>query len=236
MSGSGLWRPVLIGALAAILLIGGLVVALQVGLIPSSTAPTEGAAEKGVLLAVTLPAEDGVVTPRVVVYYPPGGGTPQLVDPKKPATVAGTSANTLGDAYAFGGGSGLTRAFSAATNAATPLYVTVDQTTWRRLFAADTISVELTSPVDVYTGTDLVSFPEGLVAVDATQSALLLDGADHLSDPARASIIAGLAAGTQRLLIARGSTLPLATDASQSDLATWRLSLPARTAPEWQQR
>jgi hypothetical protein len=185
----------------------------------------------GTLVALVLPAEDGVRVPRVLVYYPSGGGSGLVVDPRTEVAVPGTSANSLADAYSFGGGDGLARGYAAAAGVATPGWVVVDEKTWPELANGRKLLVPLEEPIDVFNGVDLVSFPSGVVSVGASETASLMAGTDHLDRVERAKVLLAVAEGVQGMLASRASSAHLATNETAEVFSAWQTSLVGRGAP-----
>lgn len=227
MRGRDLVVAGVVGAILGLVAVVAVALMLRYGVVQSGPSGS-GVGEPGTLVALVLPAEDGVQIPRVLIYYPSGNGRGVVVDPRTRVAVPGTSGDRIADAYSFGGGAGLARAYSAATSVAVPHWVVVDQSTWPRLANGSEITFRLSEPVDVFNGTDLISFPSGAVGVDATETTSLMQGADHLNAASRSVILASLAGGLQAMLVERAGIVELATDASPEALEGWQQSLKSR--------
>lgn len=230
MRGRDLVVAGVVGAILGLVAVVAVALLLRYNVVPLGDA-TRTQGEPGVLVALVLPAEDGVQIPRVLVYYPAGSTRGVIVDPRTRVAVPGTSGDRIADAYSFGGGAGLARAYSAATGVVVPHWVVVDQTTWPRLANGVEITFRLSEPMDVFNGIDLVSFPSGTVAVDATETTSLMQGADHLDAASRSLVLASLAGGLQSMLLERADVGELSTDASPEVLAGWQRSLAGRGEP-----
>lgn len=227
----GFWRAALVGALAGVVVVSAAIIAVRSGVVGKVQAVVKPEA-KGMLLALVLPAGNGTVEPRVIVYYPPGSAPGVVVDPRRRVAVPGSSADRLLDAYAFGGGGGLASAYGQSANVPTPTWVLVDASAWAGLASGRTIDVTLSAPMDVFNGVDLVSLPAGSVAVDASQTAVVLSGADYLRTTGRNLVLAGVASGLQHLLVARGASTTLLSDTTPEQFAAWQRSLASRGSPE----
>ncbi len=225
----GLLVAILLGALLGVLVLAGALVALQRA---STGEPLVGRrSEQGVLLALVLPDANGDQAARLLVYYPPGGGSGTVVDPLTRAVVPGTSATTLGDAFTFGGGSSLARAYAEVAGVGEPAWAAVDEATWAAL-AKSGLSVNLPGPIDVFNGSDLVSFPAGEVALDAGDLGVLLAGIHGLDPSARRAVLGDAAAALQRLLAASGQSTGIESDLSSARLKNWLSSLASRSHPQ----
>ena len=186
--------------------------------------------DSGLLVALVLPDANGTQGARALVYYPPGSGSGIVVDPLTPAIVSGASGGTLGDALTFGGGAGLSAAYADTAEVRPPAYLVVDQAAWERLVPGG-VSVTLPQPVDVFNGSDLVSFPAGRVALDSGDAGVLLAAIHRLAPAERKVVLGEVAAALQRAL--GSSPLPptLTSDLTPRRLKTWIWSLPARSTP-----
>lgn len=231
MRQSGFLRAALVGALVGVLVVLAVAAAARYGLL-TRVASLQRSQEAGTLVTLVLPAEDGVLTPRVIVYYPPGSSAGYVIDPKKLVAQQGAGAQSLADAYAFGSGDGLAAAYAEAAGIPTPKWLIVYPGAWSQLAAGRSITVTLPVPLEVFNGVELVSFPAGPVAIDASQTPLVLSGTDHVSADQRGPVLVNIAADLQKLLIARGTLVPLSTNAPPDALASWQLSLSSRPQPQ----
>lgn len=229
MKGRGLLAAVLVGAIAGVLVLAATMLALQRASAGQSL--LGGRNQTGVLLAVVLPDAAGNQAARIMVYYPPDGERPRVVDPLTPMVVPGTSADTLGDALTFGGGGAVAQAYAQLAGVGEPSWVVLDEEEWKRLDAGG-LSVRLPRPVDVFDGTDLVSFPSGDVVVQPADAGTLLAALDELDPAARAAVLGQAAASVQRDLASARASEGLRSDLSASGLRKWLESLSARSDPE----
>jgi hypothetical protein len=229
MRGRGFLRAVLVGALFAVLVLGIGGYALLRARTGEPLFARGG--ERGVVLALVLPDAAGDRAARVIVYYPPGAARGVVVDPLTASVVPGTAATTLGDAFTFGGGAALARAYAGLAGTATPSWVVVDETAWRRL-ASGGVSVRLPRPVDVFNGTELVSFPLGEVAVQANDVGTLLGGIDGLSASDRLTVLGDIAVTLQRSVASATSSDRIESDLSARQFQSWLSALAGRSMPQ----
>ncbi len=229
MRSRGLLVAVLVGALVGVLALGGAFVLLQRANVGEPLFSRRG--ETGVLLALVLPDAAGRQAARVIVYYPPGGGRGVVIDPRTTSVIPGTSANTLGDALTFGGGASLSKAYAELTGVAAPSWVIVGETGWKRLARAG-VSLRLPRPVDVFNGTELVSFPSGEVAVQAEDLGTLLGGIDALAPSDRLAVLGDAAAALQRSVASATDSEGLDSDLPVARLRSWVSALATRSIPQ----
>ena len=176
------WRVVLIGGGIAVLVVALVVVLLVTGVLTLPNSP-EASARGPVLVALVLRDESGVRVPRVVDVYTrtQAGWAITSVSPTLPAVVSGTSGRTLADAYVFGGGDALAKAYSAGSRTSASAWVVVDQVAWERLVGSTPMSLEIPAHMEVYDGQQLIPFEQGTASIPATETGSLLNGAAYLS-------------------------------------------------------
>ena len=180
---TGLWRSVLIGAVLGVLVVGGLAAAAALGVLPGSEKQSPATAGGPVLVALVLPDAEGVLTIRALDRYD-GTGTAlrvSSVDPLASATVPGTSAASLAEAYSFGGGDGLAEAYAAAAGGVTPAWIIVSPSSWSTLMGATPVAITLPTDIDVFDGKELYSYAAGSASVPAGEIAQVMNGAALLS-------------------------------------------------------
>jgi hypothetical protein len=223
-----MWKSMLAGALVAVLL-----VAVVAGLAVAHVGPFAGSASSGApaptVLALVAPGADGVLAPAVIDLYTPssGGWSVKSILPTTPVAVPGTSGSTLADAYSFGGGDGLAQALASQTGGLTPHWVLVDSGTLARI--AGSFSLNLPSDIEVFDGSQLYSFPQGMTSVPATAVPQLLQGATQLPASDAQAVRDGLG---DALASALSSAGPVALASVRSDLgdnsiADWLASIRA---------
>lgn len=227
MTKRGLFVAALIGGLVAVAVVLTLVLVAQRSLVG---APLLSRAKQGTLVGLALADASGDVAVRLVVYYPPDGGPGKVVDPSSRVAVPGTSSNTLGDAYAFGGGAALAGAYARLSAVDTPAWIVIEPADWARI--GRPVSVYLPRPVDVFNGSELVSFPAGPVAATPAELGILLGGLQGLSGTERMAVLGQVAATLQRALAESAGSVKLGSDLSAGDLKAWSTSLAARSRPE----
>ena len=181
MRGS-VWKSALAGALVAVLLVGLAAALVTTGTLSRFT--REAASVSGpVLVTVVLPDENGVVQPRVVDLYTrtASGWELQSVDPSMPAVVSGTSAQTLADAYSFGGGSALDAAYASSTGTKPSAWATVDASGLESLLGSGTVMLDIPASMEVFDGRQLHTFSAGTTQTAVARLPELMDGAAYLS-------------------------------------------------------
>lgn len=190
----GTRRAAVIGALVGLACVGAVVAAVVLGEFRGGA--QRGAADGPVLAALVLPDAEGVLTVRQVELVERTGDTLRLtsVDPLARATVPGTSASTLAETYAFGGGDGLAAAYSATGLYPVTGWIVVGPDGWLRLTEGKPISLPLERDVEVFDGADLYSFPETGASVPPGQVAKLMDGVAFLTSAERERVRESLGA------------------------------------------
>lgn len=175
-------KSIVIGAVAALVLVA-IVVVLVVGHVIPLGSASSSVSEGPVVVGLVLPDTSGVATLRVADVYvrSTGSWTMRSVSPSTPVVVAGTGGSTLADAYSFGGGAGVARALRNQTSSRAASWVIVDEQGWDRLRAGAPLTVVLSSAIEVFDGSRLFSFPSGSSSISPTETPELLDGAAYLA-------------------------------------------------------
>ncbi len=142
----------------------------------------------------------------------------------------GTSARTLAELSPSEAGGPSGPHVAEKTGSPVPSWVVVDESTWLR-FADGPANVTLAVPVDVFNGTDLVTFPAGSVSVCSARSR----GAARRHDTERA-VRQAFGDGRGRRGVAAGrrpGRLPceLRFRPGRLGLRRWLQSLPSRAEP-----
>ncbi len=165
-------RAAIIGAVLALVCVAAVAGAAVLGNM-STSAERDSAANGPVLVAVVLPDADGVLTVRQMDVVQRMGTTLRLtgVDPLTSATVPGTSAKTLADAFSFGGGAGLAAAVAGSHRRPSAGVDSGGAGALQRLLGAKRVTFALRDGVEVFDGTELYSFPAGRAQVPAEQVA-----------------------------------------------------------------
>ncbi len=155
-------RAAVLGAVLALVCVAAVAGAAVLGNL-STSAERDSAVNGPVLVAVVLPDADGVLTVRQMDVVQRMGTTLRLtgVDPLTSATVPGTSAKTLADAFSFGGGAGLAAAVAGATGDRVQAWIVVGPVALQELLGAQTVTFALLNGVEVFDGAELYSYPAG---------------------------------------------------------------------------
>jgi hypothetical protein len=185
---SGFWRAVLVGALLAVLVVAGLAAAFALGVVPGAADRTAQASDGPVLVALVLPDADGITVVRVLTVFERAGDVLRAtaVDPLTSATVPGTSATTLAEAYSFGGGAGVANAYAQLNGARDLPWVVVTPKGWTKLTSTAEIPVTIPADIEVFDGTELYSYAREATGFPAPEVDKVMNGAAHLSDTERA--------------------------------------------------
>jgi len=173
---------VAIGAGLGLLAVAVIVAMTMAGLVSGSAGQSQPP-QGPVVVILTAPDESGVVLPRVIDVYSPLGAitTVRSVDPSSPATVSGTTASTLSDAYSFGGPNAVVSALGSSIGAEKAGWAVVGPEAWQALVGSDTVHLDLPQGMQVFDGAQLYAFSAGPQDVPADQIAPLFDGVTYLS-------------------------------------------------------
>ena len=194
-------RAAAVGALLGALCVVAAVVAATSGGLRSEwgrSDPLDGP----ILVALVLPDDTGMLSVRSLDRYERVGTGLRLtsVDPLTSATVPGTSATTLAEAYSFGGGEGLVTAYSQKVAGTRPGWIVVGPSEWLQLMGSNRVALRITSPVEVFDGASLYSYRPGSLAVAADEVPPLMSGAAYLPPGERASLRASVGDSLARAL------------------------------------
>jgi len=232
---SGFWRAVLVGGILGLLAVGGFVAAVALGLVPGTHDHSVQAAEGPVLLALVLPDPEGVSTVRAIEVFERAGGELRTspIDPLTSATVPGTSATTLAEAYAFGGGEGLASAYTQLNGGTVPVWVVVEPQGWDSLMGAGAIAVTIPADIEVFDGKQLYSYAAGDTSFPANEAAQVMSGAAYLSPTDRAVLREAVGDQLVPALAANGLTSEsgIATNLDAEALAIWLSAVKSATIP-----
>lgn len=232
---SGFWRAVLVGGVLGVLAVGGFVAAVALGVVPGTHDHAVQANDGPVLVALVLPDAQGVSTVRVVEVFERAGGSLRTtsVDPLTSATVPGTSATTLAEAHAFGGGDGLASAYSQLKGGAVPVWIVVDPTAWDALMGSGRVTVTMPADIEVFDGKQLYSFARGDSSFPAGQVAQVMNGAAHLSPADREVLREAVGEQLMAAVAQQGLTLDsgIETNLTSQELAIWLSALKSAPVP-----
>lgn len=183
------WRVVVVGAVMGVVAVAAFVVAALTGVLPGAR-PVAVPLDQPVLVMLVMPDANGVVVPRVIDLYSPLGAVTQLrsVDPSMPATVAGTTAQTLAEAYSYGGGGGVASAYATGAGVTQPAWVVIGPDAWLALVPGASLRLDLPSDMQVFDGTRLYAFSAGSGDVPTAETAQLFDGAAYLAADQQSSL------------------------------------------------
>jgi len=232
---NGFWRAVLVGGVLGILVVGGIVAAVALGVVPGKHDHAVQASEGPVLVALVMPDADGASAVRAVEVIARAGGSLRAtaVDPLTSATVPGTSATTLAEAYAFGGGAGMASAYSQVKGGVDPIWVVVRPEAWAALMSSARIPVTIPADIEVFDGKQLYSFAQGETSFPAGQVAQVMNGAAHLSSADRAVLREAVGAHLLAAIARHGLTTEtgIETNLNDEELAIWLSALKRSPIP-----
>jgi hypothetical protein len=222
MLDSGMRRAAVLGIVAGLLCVLAVVLATVAGGYRERTAAVP---EGPLVIAVALRDSNETPTIRSLDLLGGDGVGPRLVavSPDTSVTVPGTSATTLADAYAFGGGSGLSGAITGTEASATAGWVIVSPKSLGKLLGASAVRFDLPEQIAVFDGTRLYTFPSGVVSVPVAELGQLMDGAEYLPVESRRSIREQLGSAVADGLIRRASQsgLELESSLTTEQLQAW---------------
>lgn len=215
-----MWKPILYGALAAVLLLaatllGGYVYAERTGMLADAEVPER------VVLIFESPAEDGATVAGLIAVV--SGGVVSDVSPDTTVTIPGTSYNRLRDAFAFGGGTSVVAALGVSTGGEGTRFVSVPERVWRSAVeATGGVQVVVASEMTVFTGMELVTVRSGEQTLTGSQLSAVLRGLPYLStaesDTLRRSLEREIALA---VIAAKPRSEDLDTDLAAKPLSAW---------------
>jgi hypothetical protein len=180
---------VLIGAIVALVLIAGVVVAWQAGLLARNELDKP---PDRLLVIAAAPDAGGGQTAAIIFELPRSAAsspTPVVVSPETSATIPGTSAGTLGEAYPFGGGEGVAQAYAQVTGDAAMDWVVLKPEAWLRLIDwAGGVDVEIPEPMNAYISDELVLVGSGRQHLSAQQAVAVASGIGFLAPGDRQAV------------------------------------------------
>lgn len=189
-------RAVFIGALLALI-----VAVLGVGALVGRTLidPTRGTVPGEVLVVMLADDADGarVVGAAFKLGVREGLVATEAIDPDMKVEIEGTHYDRLRDAYAFGGGAGVSDAYASASGEPPPAWVVIDEDAFLDIVGTRTVTLHLRRGCNVFVDGQLRIFSAGVSEYDAAETRALLDGIGYLDsgqrrDDLRDSVTAGL--------------------------------------------
>lgn len=220
----GVGRAVVIGALLAVLALligGGLLVSGAVEL------PRDGAPVERVLVIGTVPLAEGGDAAAFALVIDSRTEKYETLDTLAPTTVAGTSATTARDAFAYGGGDSVAAALSAQTNGEALPWVVLPASLWARLLDADGgVDATVERGISAFIDGGLTVVEPGRRSLTGTEAVALAASADFIADSASGQeVLRTIAEGIGSALA--GSSLSLSelvtSGEAESDIAPARL-------------
>ncbi|MDO8964357.1 MAG: hypothetical protein Q7W30_07700, partial [Coriobacteriia bacterium] len=167
-------KAMLVGGLAAFVVVAiaggiGTVYLKSTGSLGRDEAPDR------VVIVFSGPANDGAQVAQLIAVVDGTGRDAVFVDPETSATVSGTGAATLRDAYPFGGAALVARA-AAPKGTANASWIDVPSAAWAAMLDSARPTVTLPTSVEVFTEGRLVSFTAGEQRLAGRDAPALLNG------------------------------------------------------------
>lgn len=216
----GVVRAIVLGAVL------GLAVAVIAFIWATGQVDLQGAGPQEVLVIAEAPAADGSPAGALmfVLTREDDALVAEVIDPRTPATLAGTSASTLGELLPFGGGEAVADAYAEAEDAdAPPEWVVLSPAAWTGLIdGAGGIAAAIPEDVSTYLEGELTTVKAGQSDLDGNEALAVVAAMPFIQDrPAANELRAELTDGLAGLLSARPEALAsaVADGTAESSLA-----------------
>lgn len=218
-----MWKPVMYGAVAAIVLVsltllGGYLYLGRSGELSKAEAP------ENVVLIFESPAEDGATVAGLITVV--SGGRMKDISPETTVTIPGTSYSRLRDSFAFGGGAAVVAALGPSALPAGTGFVSVPEKIWRAAVdATGGVQVSVRSEMTVFTGTEIVTVRAGVQRLRGAQVSAVVRGLPYLTVSESALLRRELEEKLSLALITSQPTVDnFGTDLAEKPLARWLMS------------
>jgi anionic cell wall polymer biosynthesis LytR-Cps2A-Psr (LCP) family protein len=173
-----------------------------------------------VLVVVTAPNKDASQVAALPFLLQVEGRAlvPVTIDPEQRVQVPGTSAQTLADAYPFGGGKAVAEAYAQISSQAVPEWVAITPDTWIPLVDGAK-GIELTVPqgISSYTQGKLTILQAGDQTLSGAEVAALISALDYLPADQRETVRSSVQKAVAGVVIANFGKV---TDGVRSGHAT----------------
>ncbi len=197
-----------------------------------------------VVIALACEGESGVLVTPVVALLDTATARASLtpVDPLTTTTIPGTTYDQVWDAYAFGGGAATADALGRSApwrqrmSGSKVAHIVVPRDTWEAAVdARGGIEVDSPRELSVFTGTELLTFPAGVIVLDGRRSCEYLKTLPYLTDTQR-DVVSVAFADALAAVLADPALTPasgISTDLAPDTLAGIRgtLGITASTRP-----
>lgn len=215
-------RPVLFGAVLAVLVVAGIAAWVVLG--GDLGTPQDVDA---ILVTLVTPDEEGVQLPQAMAYFELGtaGVGATAVDPDLEVTLAGSSYTRLRDSYPFGGGDLLAQTWADSAGVESPEWIVVTQDVWLTLARDSDVTLDMPVDAEVFDGVTLYSFESGVGTYTGPEVVALMKGVDYLETDERADVRSQLMLELARLLSTAGDDVSVRTSLPDDLLATWMVRL-----------
>lgn len=187
--GGSVLRVVVIGIALALLVVAAGAIAAVTGVLPIGSLKPEVPTK--VLVVVTAPNEDASQVAALPFLLQVQGQTfaPTPIDPEQRVQVSGTSAQTLADAYPFGGGKAVAEAYAQLSGQGVPDWIAVTPDTWIPLVdGAKGVEVTVPQGISSYAQGSLTILQPGQQTLTGKDVAALLSALSYLPTDQREAV------------------------------------------------
>jgi len=185
--GIGYGRALVWGGMLGALAVAAVLGAAFLG-IGSSGYRSAGVPDEVLVVCVTRDAEGASL--GGVLFLLEEGGEARVVDPTQEVTLPGTSYQTLQDAYPFGGGNAVSRAYARAEGVDSPAWLVLPEDTWTAIVdQGGGVPVQVERGANVFLDERLISIEEGAQTLGGSELAAWWASAPFApSEPAAARV------------------------------------------------
>lgn len=201
--GGSVLRVVMIGIVLALVVVAAGAVAAMMGVLPIG--PVKPDVPTKLLVVVTAPNKDAsqVAALPFLLQVEAQALVPSTIDPDQRVQVPGTSAQTLADAYPFGGGKAVAEAYAQVTGQEVPEWVAITPDTWIPLVdGAKGIEVTVPEGISSYAQGKLTILQPGDQTLSGADVAALISALDYLPSDQREAVRSSVQKAVAGIVIA----------------------------------
>jgi len=202
MTGPG--KAAVAGVLLALVATAAVVAAISFDLIPAgwTSAPPDE-----VLVIATAPQPTGSEAVHYAVVLAPRKGM-RALDVDAASTVAGTSAKSAREAFAFGGGEAVAEALSPQTGGEALSWIVLAPADWQAFIdASGGLEVDVPTAVSTYASGTLTVLEPGSQSLSAEQAVALALSAEYLDSGERERVLGEMRSGFASVLASNTADL-----------------------------
>jgi len=210
---TGPWKAVVAGVLIAIVATAAVVAGIWFDLIPAgwTSAPPDE-----VLVIATAAQPTGSEAAQYAVVLAPGGRM-RALDVDAASTVAGTSAKSAREAFAFGGGAAVAEALSRQTGGEALPWIVLEPASWQALIDdSGGLRVDVPTAVSTYASGTLTVLEPGSQDLSAGQAVALSLSAGYLDEDERERVLGEMRSGFASVLASDTAGLTAAAKAGSA--------------------